>query len=89
MTDWSAANHDSVNSSATLTAAIVRSVADREGTDPMALPPLYDSVDVDALARVVASMDTESTAGRVRFSYCGYIVTVDAAGQVTVDDESA
>ena len=89
MTERPAADRGRATSTADVTAVIVRTVAEREGTDPMALPPLYDSVDVEALAAVIDSMDTEPSAARVRFSYVGYTVTVDAAGRVMVDDESA
>ena len=87
MTRWAASDGGTASSTATLTSAIVRSVADREATDPKSLPPLYYSVDVEALAAVVESMD-EQSAGRVSFSYNGYAITVDGAGRITIDERA-
>ncbi|MWG33050.1 HalOD1 output domain-containing protein [Halomarina oriensis] len=65
--------------------AVIEQVAAREDTDPMRLePPLNDVVDPDALDALCkgASMN-----GFVVFSYCGYTVTVDADGVVTVEEK--
>lgn len=45
------------------------------------LPPLYYSVDPDALDSVVNSMDD----GHVSFSYAGYMLTVNASGEVSIE----
>lgn len=63
-----------------LVLTLAEKVASREGTRPTALPPLYETVDPDALAAVVDSAPAETTA--VRFDYCGYTVTVDGTGDV-------
>ncbi|WP_083909400.1 HalOD1 output domain-containing protein [Natronococcus amylolyticus] len=59
------------------TIEIVNRVADMEEQDPLDLPPLYDSVDVDALDRL-------SKSSKVQFNYVGYDITVDS-GTITVD----
>lgn len=66
--------------------AVIEAVAAKEDTDPMALePPLNDIVDPDALDRLCAG---ESMNGFIVFSYCGYTVTVDADGGVTVEERT-
>lgn len=52
--------------------SIVDEVAERSGRDSLDLPPLYDSVDPEALERLVETM----SAGEVSFPYAGYDVTV-------------
>lgn len=54
--------------------AIADRVAAREGVEPTDLPPLFDSVDADALSTLLGG-DTDSLT--VEFTYCGYRVTVD------------
>lgn len=65
---------------ATASEAVVVTVADRAGVDPIALPPLYDSIDADALDKIFR----DDRPGRVSFSYAGYEVTVCGRDQVTV-----
>ena len=69
-----------LQSDATASEAVVATVADRSGTDPIALPPLYDSIDPDALDAIFG----DDRPGRVTFSYAGYEVTVCGRDQVTV-----
>jgi len=45
-------------------------IAAREGCDVFALPPLYETIDPEALAALLES-DADVT---VRFEYCGYRV---------------
>lgn len=64
---------------------IVERVADREGVSPDELDrPLYDVVDPDALATLVA--DAAGQGLRVSFTYIGYDVTVTDDGDVDVVD---
>lgn len=64
--------------------AVVNAVADAEDVDPMNLdPPLGTVVDTDALNTLFP--DTDQTRGQVTFRYSGYRVTVDSAGNVTLD----
>lgn len=74
-----------------LSEAVVRAVAavsDRNtaGEDPDdRLDPLYDAVDPDALDALFRRVD-DSRTGAVEFAYCGYRVTVDSTGLVTVTE---
>ncbi|WP_254810545.1 HalOD1 output domain-containing protein [Natronosalvus amylolyticus] len=56
---------------------IVERVAEIEEQDSLDLPPLYDSVDPDALDRLAES-------SKIQFEYLGYNITVDS-GTITID----
>lgn len=66
----------------TLVHRIVEEVADREGTPPTDLPPLYDRVDPDALEMIVESADSDALT--IEFTYDDCIVSVDGDGRVDV-----
>lgn len=63
--------------------------AEKTDVDICELPPLYDSIDPDALdAFLRCSNSTDTHLERsVEFSYCGYRVRVDSTGQVQFDPE--
>lgn len=65
---------------------IVRTVAAVTGADPMAMPPLYDVVDPDALDRLFSPPESSIRAGtgRVEFAYAGCAVTVHGDGQLEI-----
>lgn len=69
-----------IESDATASEAVVATVADRAGADPIDLPPLYDAIDPDALDAIFR----DGRPGRVSFEYVGYEVTVCGRDQVTV-----
>lgn len=60
---------------------VLQSVATVCGVDPLALPPLYDSIDPDALDALVEGM----TEGEVEFTYADCVVTVTASGAIDVE----
>lgn len=62
-----------------LSIRIVTKVARALDVDPVDLPPLSDTVDVDALAILVRDADTQ-----VEFDYAGTHVHVDADAGVAV-----
>lgn len=63
--------------------AVIEAVAEQRGCDVRDLPPLYDSIDTDALDRLFA--DPAATTSRVlRFSYDGSTVELQSDGQLTV-----
>jgi len=62
---------------------VTEEVAEREGTDPLDLEPLYEAVDPDALD---AFCRTGGPDASVTFAYLGYRVTVDGTGEVDVTD---
>ena len=69
---------------------IVNCVAEKEHTDPLELPPLYDAVDPDALDDLVESGRQNGTtqSGRIEFQYNGYTVIVEFgnAPEITVKE---
>lgn len=70
------------------TVAVLEAVADAENADPLDLPPLYLSVETDALESIFQpTPDGNTRAGRVEFTYHDYRVTVDcdADGTATVE----
>lgn len=60
---------------------IVAAVSDAIDADPTSIPPLYDTVDPEALDRL---LDAE-TAIEVVFEYEGHAVEITGDGTVTVD----
>ena len=70
---------------AELPVRIVETVANRAGADAMALPPLYDAIDPDALELVLARDATEPIT--VAFTYVGYRVTVESGDEETITVE--
>jgi hypothetical protein len=64
-------------------AAVIEAVATAEDADPSALPPLYDSVDPDALNRLFDG-PSEKRPGRLVFGYAGWDVFVGDDGVVAV-----
>ena len=65
---------------------VVLAVADATGDDPMELPPLYDTVDPDALNELFdpSTGGAVGRSGRVEFTYAGCDVTVHADERVAV-----
>lgn len=66
---------------------VVSSVAAYKGVDQVALPPLYEALDPDALDALFATPD--GTAGRVTFDYAGCTVECASDGSVDVRDAAA
>lgn len=72
-----------------LSVAIAEEIAERENTDPIDLtPPLHSVIDTEALASLFhsSSMSSADREGAVQFTYCGYTVTVDSDGQITITE---
>lgn len=63
---------------------ISKTIAEQTDTDISAFPPLYETIDPDALdAFLRCSNSPDARPERsVEFSYCTYRVTVDSTGQV-------
>ena len=66
----------------TATEQVIQAVATTTGTDPLELPPLYETVDPDALDALVEDMTT----GTISFTYTGRDILVHSDGTVTIDD---
>ncbi len=60
---------------------VVSSVAAHKGVDEVALPPLYEALDPDALDALFTT-----AGGRVRFDYAGCTVEYASDGGVDVRD---
>lgn len=67
--------------------SIVREVATLEEVAPHELPPLYETVDPEALDQTLESLDAGE--GSITFTYTDYVVIVDSAGNVTVSGNNA
>lgn len=70
----------------TVSARVIDALADAAGTDPMDVPPLYGTVDPDALDRLVASLgDTAGTSpATIEFTHADHRVTITLDGNVTI-----
>lgn len=72
-----------------MSATIVETVAAVTGRDPLDLPVLYDVVETDALAALVAPDDPGlASTVSITFEMAGCEVEVSSAGTVTVTDGS-
>lgn len=66
-------------------AAVLRATATVTGTGRTDLPPLYDSIDPDALERVVRTVDP---GGSVVFPYDAFRIAVSGGGTVEVYEDA-
>ncbi len=58
--------------------AIIEAVAEKAAVKPTELPPLHESVDVDAIEALFDPIrNANDRTGDVRFPYAGYVVTVE------------
>lgn len=66
--------------------SIVETVAETENVSPLDLPPLYGSIDPDALDRLFESPSAAAELRlEVEFLYNGYLVTVSEEGYVSIE----
>lgn len=73
----------------TLSTAVVKAIAEREGIDPLDMdPPLYDVIDPDALNALFAQPADVGDARLegVVFEYNGYEVEVTSDGDVHIEE---
>ena len=76
---------DEKSSCGQVSTAVIDAVATELNVEPDELPePLYSVVDPEALDMLFARQNTAD--GLIRFSYCGYQVTVESSGEVMIDD---
>lgn len=69
-----------------VTAVVIDQVANQENVDQLALPPLHNEIDTDALNTLFTGSQT--TAIQVTFRYNGYEITVAGQDQVQVTSMS-
>lgn len=62
---------------------IVEAVADATDVGPMALPPLNDTIDVDALNAIVGSSDPDERT-TITLQYADTVVVIDGDETITV-----
>jgi len=67
---------------------IVEAIAETAGADPLELPPLYETIDPEAIDALVADSEAgQSTSpDMIKFAYAGYVITVDSNQTVEVVD---
>lgn len=68
---------------------VIESIAAEENVEPTELgPPLYETVDLEALDKLVESASTGPTGSSclVEFVYMGYSISVSTAGDVELKD---
>lgn len=72
---------------------VIQRVAAAEGVDPIDLPPLYDTIDTDALDTLVQRAPPTGNEARtpqeIRFTYHGYDVRVTGSGFVSLHEPLA
>ncbi|WP_254279517.1 HalOD1 output domain-containing protein [Haloarcula marina] len=68
------------NTTGSVASRVIDAVCSRTGTSATDLPPLYETIDTDALNELFAD---RHTSGRVTFDYAGHVVTV--RGDQTVE----
>ncbi|WP_081443508.1 HalOD1 output domain-containing protein [Haloterrigena turkmenica] len=67
--------------------AVVEAIAAATDRSPLEVEPLYDTIDPEALNELFNNVGSQSRArGRITFVHCGYEVTVEDTGDVTVDE---
>ena len=62
------------------TVAVAEAIAEAQGCDPVDLPPLFDTIDTDALNGLLRS----APGVEVTFSHAGYAVTATGRGELDV-----
>lgn len=67
-----------------VTVAVIDAVATMAGVEPTALPPLYETIDPDALDGLFDAGSSDARSVRVSFSYADYEVAVEGGSSVTV-----
>ena len=64
---------------------VVRAVSRATGHDPLELPPLFESIDPDALDASIGAMAD----GEISFRFAGHDVTVDSDGTVDLSEQAS
>jgi hypothetical protein len=69
-----------------VTPAVLETLEEATGTDRLELPPRYETIDTEALDRLIASLSgaDDVEPATFQFTYAGHRVSVTADGDVTV-----
>lgn len=62
---------------------LVHAVAEQTNTDPLELPPLYESIDPEAIDALFTTLED----GYIEFQYAGQVVRYDGDGAVHLTDD--
>jgi len=67
---------------------IVEAVAETAGVDPLELPPLYETIDPEAIDALIADLEAgqSTSADIIKFAYADHMVTVHSDQTVEVTD---
>lgn len=76
---------DGIVDSETVANDIITSIADAMQTDVLDLPPLYETIDTEAVAELVQG----DGVSEIAFSYHGRAVAIDGDGRVRVSEDEA
>lgn len=73
-----------------LSTAVIEAVSERAGEAPSGLPPLYETVDPDALDCLFEPVSTgiPRQGGVVEFPYAGYRVRISSDGGIDIEVSS-
>ena len=63
---------------------LLREVASNADKDMLEMPPLQETIDVEALDRVIESAEAGGGKARLEFEYAGYRITITDEGVVDV-----
>ena len=64
-----------------LAESVVNVIANVKGVDPLDIPPLYDSVDLDAVEALLEDTDTQ----QIQFRHAGFDVVVTSSGDIKIN----
>lgn len=78
---------NTIDKNDSVTVAVIQAIANREGVDPVALPPLMDTIHVESLNKLVDSAESSSTRSKVEvtFEYYGYEVSITSGKDVSIE----
>jgi len=71
------------HSEQTIVSNIVETVSNLAEQEVEELPPLYDSIDPEAVERLFRQSETQQL--KLIFQYCGYTIWVNATGTIAVE----
>lgn len=69
--------------------ALVEAICDATDASPIDLPPLYETIDPDALETTLGDPADDSAGGRIEFAYHDYRVTMQADGEGSIYERDA
>lgn len=72
------------DSGSSVAEVIVEKVAEHTGESPETLPPLYNSVDPDAVDKLFQGDRSQDL--RLEFTYYGYSITVESDQTVSIEE---